>query len=365
MTLCSDWLDRIRHIGNRLVVADEKARSAFVQSLFDSMVPRTASEIRRKFGLHGADMQANIDKIRSEPALALVMGWAHEWQFAEEWAMCGYPQIVVDGKLFSALAETRIPADIIPDLSMPWDTFVVRLPEELRPAPIKWGNIPTPMPISYITCERWPDNATTHVNSGLPIHERGAAKGSRWTLAFRPAGVPACAVRFGFSQLSDLMSGGGTESWWDGMSHPEGVGSKMPYQLDLSDVPQLAKQQCGLLRRAFCGVILEIMNRIDGASPRSVKRGSAPGRTCARPQSTTVVLTRPVLVDLRQRVHQQMNGVRVRGPANTQWYRRGSYVWQTHGPRNTQRRFQWRRPAWCGPSDAPIAVRPHILTGTS
>src|SRR5690606_12911793 len=75
-----------------------------------------------------ADSASYVKSKHSERTQRLRKGWL---AWVESWRGAGFPQVVVEPKLFAAMAATRIPQEMIPNLGMPWDCWVLRVPPEV------------------------------------------------------------------------------------------------------------------------------------------------------------------------------------------------------------------------------------------
>jgi hypothetical protein len=114
------------------------------------------------------------------------------------------------------------------------------------------------------------------------------------------------------------------------------------------------------LRRAFVGVMLEIM------SPKShAGRGGGTGgnrRGVGDQANATVVLRRHVVVDCRDWLENHLRGDDdAERLLSVQTLVRGHWKRQRCGPGGAERRYMHIEPYWRGPEDAPIAVRPHVI----
>jgi hypothetical protein len=115
-----------------------------------------------------------------------------------------------------------------------------------------------------------------------------------------------------------------------------------------------------LLGRLLIGVICEL-TRSELAS-KVAERGQDRSKTSrsGEPKAWAFKLGRPIHLDVRGAVRDYLRDGRVtRNGPQVQTLVRGYFKHQPHGPRNSLRRYQHVEPAWRGPEDAPIIVRPH------
>lgn len=369
MSVASSWLDQLRLVGQHLSSPSKTARSAYAQNLLNDLIPPDPESMRRKFRLDpNLGQKANIRQIQEDFGVANVRGAISEWQFAENWARSAFAQVLVAPRLFASFAETQIPAEAIPDFGVPWDCFVVRVPDDFDSPPIDWGPGVTAS-IAYLTCERMQEDAPQL--AGSPQRVPGGTA-PRFLFSARPAGRPGAALWCNFEQPADLLGtalndGNGVHSWDGGswVDHEDDDDSPEHTPRQFLSPQTLAVQQLTVMRRAFVGVLMELMNAPESNGRARVNRVKRDGRNSGKPKSFTIILTRPVVVDCRERVKAKLRGERVKGTAFVQRLIRGHWKNQPCGARGSERKFIHVEPYWRGPEDAPIAVGPHMLKGGS
>lgn len=261
---------------------------------------------------------------------------AREFMFAKKWAECGFPQIIVSDKLFASMAATNIPADLLPDIKMPWDCFVVRVPESLSPI-FNFGN-GLLLHVDYMTIRQMQDG---------------------YALELKPCNMPGASLMFPFVSASELIS---HDLDICDVAAQDFDASGALIEVDPESDGRNEKQISNPLRRAFIGCLLELANTFSAAHLRTRSVTKRDGRGI--PKAWTFQLTRNVRVDCRDRVRDIIQG-RKSGNVSVQILVRGHWKNQVYGPGRSERKFIHIEPYWRGPEDAPIAVRSHILAGST
>lgn len=273
------------------------------------------------------------------------LAYVRELGFARDWAASGFQQVVVGDRLFASLAATRMPAEVVPDIGLPWDCFIVRVPDRFR--------------VSMKGMHRENgENVAGYEDAIGYLRVRKCITTGRFVFSVIGEVLPWAGMHASFGSVGDLLvehtraagdfkgngfvAVGASEDW---SSHRE--------NLEIGDI----------MRRAVVGVVLEMM------SPKSHRttglRTHAAGRGSMRPLAgVTTRLTRDVLVDCRDWVDAKLRGERARGPVGVQTFVEGYWRNQPCGPKQSLRRLVQVEPHWRGPADAPIAVRSHVLNAS-
>lgn len=180
------------------------------------------------------------------------------------------------------------------------------------------------------------------------------------SLRFVPEVLPFGGQKSAFVVLSELLG-----EFNGPLMRVDGVGADQVYVGELDEErDDEAKRLARSLRRAFAGIVLEMM------SPKkheAVGKPSKPIRKSDKPTaSATVVLRREVVVDCRDWLEKHLRGdADANRMLSVQTLVRGHWKRQPHGPNATERKYIHVEPYWRGPEDAPIAVRSHILNGSN
>ena len=249
------------------------------------------------------------------------------------WAANGYPQIVMGHRYAAALLATNIGADVLELVKPPWNGFVIEVPNGLLTL---WHpDLAKRVPVTRILVAQ-------HANQHGGEHA--------WMYVAMTDTVMTL-WRFGVA-TADLL--------------PPTLDQDMfkddPTNLEIDDADRRVQALVGRLIVNVCLAMSDpdLVKKIGPAHKRyaeSLKR-----RTEPEPATRTFELGRPVRVDYRKEIAAYVEGgPGARRAVNKQWLVAGHYKRQHHGPKNALVKVIWREPYWCGPEDAPIAVRPHVL----
>lgn len=225
-----------------------------------------------------------------------------------EWYELGMPRVVVGHKHAASLMCTTMHADDIPDLVAPWHVFMIDVP------------------------------------SGM-IRTGEGANVSRM-LAFD-------LVEDGVRSVSAIVLPDDDDSRMASLEPAESV-------RELTAENMKANPCELLLARYMTGVVIEM-----SGSPSGTVYGQKLSRKTdprGNPVTHTFVLRRDVKVDCRPAVASYLTGARGTSPS-VQTLVRGHWKRQPIGPGRSDRKWTHIEPYWRGPEDAPIALRPHKLSG--
>ena len=239
-----------------------------------------------------------------------------DFSFAKSWASSGFPQITISPGLAASLMATSMSPEAVPDVALPWRSFVVTLPPSL------------------ITFH---DGNGRRVEGHTLFVTRGDDERLTVVIEARNAGMEALPV-----VLLDFAA-----------SIAEFATATDPYD---DDSLQSANRAIALARKLVVGVCIELdapenkLKRDEGA------RSAANRRNSPEPKAWIFKLTRAVKVDVRPWVRSYLEGTTSRSPT-VQTLVRGHHKRQPHGPGGVERKWIHVEPYWRGPEDAPIAAR--------
>jgi hypothetical protein len=278
------------------------------------------------------------------PAAARLNGWSNARlepilekcsnviAIAARWGVCGFPLVQPTHKLSASLMATKIPADQVPEIELPWDTFAVLIPEGLLPV----------MDGSAAVSRMLNRPALIGLSVGNP--EQGDERITVW-----------CAYA-----TSTFLT-----------VEPVATVTKLAEMAALSDSPEFIDRMKGLCCRLLLGCLIEL----DAPKQRDVIRLGPPNRTVKDPRRERMPacwafdLRRDVTVDLRPWVKTYCEtGKDTRPGSQVQVLVRGHQKRQPFGKRidgkwSSERRWIHVEPYWKGPEDAPIALRSHRMKG--
>lgn len=312
------WLKRLRVFGLAAVQGHERVLSAMQASLIG-------------------------------PGEVLNRSLALEYHFAHRWAICGFPQVVVDDKLFATFAAMGISSDFDLDVGSPWDAFVLRIPDQFKALRDWIGDGGESFPVSHVSVVR-----------AMP--DEGDCDGRFWS--YRATIFPEGDVLGGdvtrfFNNVGDLFANVRNPSGL--MLTEDDEGNAVATKAFSDDSKPL-----DLYWAILGGVLLELMS--PGQQQRIRSRGSENLFRVKRgqPKSYTFALSRDVKVDCRDIVRRVLLGEQGASTIpKVQSLIRGHWKRQPFGVGSQDRKIIHIEPYWRGPEDAPIAVRSHVLSAES
>jgi hypothetical protein len=237
--------------------------------------------------------------------------------WGSRWAQNAFATILPTHQLAASLMCTSMSAEDAQKLQLPWDCFAVRLPRDLL-----GDNEDT-----IVLIRRGMGRNFPHTTIGiLELSEHYAS----------PRAIENLAA------LSD----------WDFdrriLKGEEALSEDLPKH----------SRRARLLGRLLLAICAE-MDSPRGAqfirnTPRTIcmKRGE--------PKAWNFQLTRPIKLDVRKEVRAYLSGEGRQ--VTVQTFVRGHYKYQPCGVGGSQRKWIHVAAYWRGPEDAPIAVRPHVVS---
>ncbi len=232
--------------------------------------------------------------------------------FSYMWSVAGEPRVVVDHRLAASFMATAIPADLCESVRLPWDDFVLSVPSGILARDERWIMV---------------RKAIIKGAYGARIRMSAPYDGSGGD----EADLVACAPWIEFAESKPDL--------------PTGTPQRDAAQRILTVSMRLLFSVC---------VEFDRRSSVGGGGCKA----ESP-RASAEPLTTTVRISRPVKVDVRQALRSYLRGDR--SGLTVQLLVRGHWKNQPHGLGATARKFIHIEPYWRGPEEAPIAVRPHIL----
>lgn len=271
----------------------------------------------------------------------------------------GFPVVQVSHKLAASLMVTRVPAEIVDGMELPWPVFEIDLPEGMFHSARQEAQELSLDPLKYMLVGRSLGRYVAAQADGSDLSDHAyamiahGARDSLWN------------VQQHLKDLGDVTvvnAGISNDPWPD---------RNLPGDLEIHQTPtELDNRTTQMLARLFVNVAL-LMTASGNSRPigkghgRPYPAGSSSGtssgkrRSCPFPVSRIFQLTTPVRHDFRKVTGDYMRGGG-KSPS-VQGFVVGHWKMQVHGSGRTQRRPQFIEPYWRGPEDAPIAVRPHKL----
>jgi hypothetical protein len=234
------------------------------------------------------------------------------------WARSAFATVVLGHKLAASFCATTIPKEHVPDVSLPWPCFRIRVPENV-------------LNISSIWI--WRGTAQDLKNEG---NEDGL-----------------CSLSY--NDKKNSLSTSWNKSLGDHSDFENIEFQKLGNGLRNSNDINIERETL-LCHRLTIGVCLELATH---RCSHEIDKQRKNRRTSSEPTVWTYTLGRNVKVDARPYVAAFLRGD-LRS-VNVQSLVRGHYKMQAFGPQLSDRRLIHIEPYWRGPEDAPIVVRGHIL----
>ena len=260
----------------------------------------------------------------SEEAARMMRDFGIDMAFVSpSWAACGFPIVEPTHMLAASLMATWMPPEHAPELRVPWETFLIRIPQGLIPRP-------------------------TH-----------------------PDEQPLAFVYLMSTDKAQPVIGFGTETKCIFISQPIDSLASLVGKADAQKFARLASviplPKLDLLLRFVVGVLVELDTPPNRTAIAQGAPSSSAGTKSSRsgpPKSWVFVLRRNVKIDARAWVKAYALGhgdKGAKGALGVQILVRGHHKRQVHGAGRLLRKWIHVEPYWRGPEDAPIAARAHTI----
>jgi hypothetical protein len=249
------------------------------------------------------------------------------------WAEAGYPVVKISPKFAAAAACTKALPEVLSELRPPWRGFAIEMPSEPVLYQSSGGRV---VAVKYILVS-WTENY---------CDETRDCNWSFYCLS-ELDGLSTNRTRTKSSNLCEIWRG-------------EVDDDVLPWH-EMSGQDNRLLQLAG---RILVSTICALDNKDQVV--RVGHRQSRPlnHRESDVPEARIFQVTAPIEIDLVKVVRdcQLADGeARKRWSLNVQMMVVGHHKMQVCGKRRLERKYLWIKPYWRGPSDAPIAVRPHVL----
>lgn len=311
------WLSRER------AFADNDGDSEALHSMLDAMETDRAHLMRVMF----SDLTARTSLI-----------------WSARWGQNAFPVASISDVQYAAsLCTTTMPAEFSGDVRSPWRAFMIRLP-----------------PDDLLTIDS-PNGTTEHVERIL-AHEHLDEEGLRvWSYLLEGS---TCMVDRTCIPVAKMCVQVDPEEADDRETEAAAAQQRKagidqvpaPYRSTARD-----RRTQHMAARLIVGVCMSF--GVDGVTKRVGLTAKSRRRKQPFPTKWEYIVGRPVRVDATSYIRDYIAGKGTkRGPRTIQTLTRGHWKNQPHGPRSTLRKFIHIEPYWSGPEDAPIVVRPHIMS---
>jgi len=306
-------------------------------------------------------MQAvgGVDGLVEKAAIAV----AH-WSvlIASQWAVNAFPVLAPSHRLAASLMATGMSREHVPDLAMPWSTFLVSVPDGMFPTLGQMlGEKGRDCPLRFVGLLRVPETAPVAGGAYEAVFGGQVRPiGGSFVVFTVHAGVGVTST-YVVDSIADLASLESTSKEQDGSRlglTGESVrgGRRVLNAAELDQEKRFAR----LLGRLLLGCLVEIDQpdrRTEIAAGGKQRRPRAPSKVSSRaelPKAWVFELRRDVTVDCRSWVRSHLEGgggvgrkLAVQTLVRGHWQRyhtRAGVIWKQ------------KEPKWRGPEGAPIAV---------
>lgn len=275
--------------------------------------------------------------------------------FAVRWAIYGLPVLSPTHKLAAANMATSIPKELVPEISLPWKTFLIDVPQGLLPddviGPVRYIGL-----MNFEEVDSFEDQLSVEEESitQRPAARSGKKFGDPKNLMIFIYGASARPKLYSALQISDL-------------SQLELGQNLAAHHVDFEREEKCDEREVRLLEvvgRLILGSLIELDSedhKVAHSKPKDPIADERVRRGQKLPTAWSFVLKRDVKVDARAYVHDYVaHGSR---KLSVQMLVRGHRKRQPYGPMGSLRKWVHIEPYWRGPEDAPIAIRTHKLGG--
>lgn len=240
--------------------------------------------------------------------------------FALAWAENAFATVEIDPKLAASLMATSIPTEHLKDVHLPWRCFCIHIPEGVLGDREDEDHLPT-----HTLVLQAPDGRIRTFDFGGTI--------------------------MGYNEETSLAE-------YADLKYKEAKGQVFAHDSIGPDVGAKVKRVSMLLGRLLVGVCLEFESPKYRSQIASVKKTGIKLKH-GKPKISTVLLRRPVVLDVRASVKDYVQGTR--SSVTVRSLIRGHWKNQPCGAGMKDRKWMHIEPYWRGPEDGPVAERPHII----
>jgi hypothetical protein len=302
-----------------------------------------AFELQRRLLLAQANEGQQIAKTMLPHLMVADAFNAFGWQ--GKWYHYGCQSIEIDDKYAASLCATKIAKTELDYVRLPWPCFIVRAPKFLQ------GLLVNGEPLRLIVVNHIQYTGRVTITGPKAKEVEGQT-------------VTSTLDRFSLSLLTAnkyRILPAQTLSEWTTLRPRTGYDEFRLIEVEHSEIDL---RQLEIIGRLVLGAIIamndeKIHKRLMG-SGRKPLLGSPRYGT-----NNHVVLHkigRPVKIDARDTIARYVSG-RTASVTNVRTLVAGHWKNQPHGPKSSLRRWQHVECYWRGDADAPLIIRPHVLTG--
>ena len=260
-----------------------------------------------------------------------------------KWYHYGCQSLDIDEKYAASLCATKVAPSELDYVKLPWPCFVVRVPKFLQHIQINGE------PLRLILANHIRYTGLVSVTGQQNI-EGASADLDRYQLHLFTANKYRILPCQSLSQWSE----------------PDPTSSYD--EIRLIEVPHNERDRRVLevIGRLVLGAIISMNEPKNYRRYGTLPSGKNPSLGSPRHGTANQVVLhkigRPVKVDAREAISAYVSGSTGR-VTNVRTLVAGHWKWQAHGPKSALRRWQHVECYWRGDEDAPMVVRPHVLTG--
>lgn len=262
------------------------------------------------------------------------------------WYDSGFPKVVVEAPYAASLMATGLTEEVAPSIRPPWESFVVELPNSILTYTNKRGDS-FPVDQLFVHTVKEGDDLRWIVSTYAGLWEM-------WGLPSLTTSQLVAKDSERESFLTQFADGAETEQ------------DARVTGFTADNIREVYHQntRMGLVaQRLVAGVCLAMSDpaRLQQLRPKLKANILRPKGQRGLPLVKTFILGKPVTVDCRDAVRAYIEGREGSAP-KVQILVRGHWKMQAHGKGLALRKPLHIEPYWRGPEEAPIPVRPHVLS---
>jgi hypothetical protein len=257
------------------------------------------------------------------------------------WTDVGFPTVKISAPFAAAAMTTLSPDDVLDDLKSPWRSFLIDMPTQ---------------PVLYLFDKRNPTLPFPVTHVGVLVDD--TTQPSSWSMIINVGDYSLMTIR----RHPRTMGRSGHQCAECGEAHSV-------HSNDLIDHPwdELTDQYARVMMLAGRLVVGVVSAMTDYKNVRKVDQqthnqwGSKVRRVHQKPEQRIYQITTPVTVNLVDHVTEYQLHKKGKWSMALRYTVAGHRKLQPCGPKLSERKLVWIQPYWRGPTDAPVAVRPHVI----
>jgi hypothetical protein len=347
------WLRKLEHMRQALLKVQIKSDGKMLEAIDDMFLPPPRGGVECQLATIGQLMARANDvwklfahlKSPTDYGLAVEMSErcaVNPVSFLHllhgyRWADAGFPVVKISPKFAAASMCTSALPEVLDDMKPPWRGFVVEMPRE--PVLYQFDTNEIPRPVAHILV-LWSDNVQDNKPELVDCN---------WSMMLISdvGGISTHRLHSRSRNLCSLYKEADSPLPWVKMDNKDDQSLMLAGRIVVSAICSLTNAE-----------VVERPNREAHERWEHSKRR----RFTDEPEARIYQITAPVKLGLVGIVRDyQIGQLGKSWKLTVQMMVVGHHKMQVHGKNRLDRKKIWIQPYWRGPSDAPIAVRPHLL----